>query len=85
MPPESPKATMPLLPEPARRRFLSGLAALPLAAAVAQTSKAAQANTVKTSARIVIAGGGAAGLTAASRLAAALQGASITVVDSRKE
>jgi sulfide:quinone oxidoreductase len=83
--PKNEPTTWPALPEPARRRFLSGLASLPLAAAVAQTSTPAQAASVKTSARIVIAGGGAAGLTAASRLAAALQGATITVVDSRKE
>jgi len=85
MPQNDSKAPMPTLPEPARRRFLSGLAALPLAAAVAQTSTPARAANVKTSARIVIAGAGAAGLTAASRLAAALQGATITVVDARKE
>jgi sulfide:quinone oxidoreductase len=75
----------PPLPEPARRRFLSGLAALPLAAAATTTPVPARAQAVKTSARIVIAGGGAAGLTAASRLAAALQGASITIVDARKD
>lgn len=70
---------------PARRRFLSGLAALPLAAAVAQTARPARADIVKSSARIVIAGGGAAGLTTASRLASGLEGASITVIDARKE
>ncbi|PKO66418.1 MAG: pyridine nucleotide-disulfide oxidoreductase [Betaproteobacteria bacterium HGW-Betaproteobacteria-16] len=68
----------------ARRRFLFGLGALPLAATLAQTSTKARANTTKSSARIVIAGGGAAGLAAASRLAAALDGASITVIDGRK-
>jgi len=85
MPDKSPTPPVPMLPEPARRRFLSGLAALPLVAAVPPSRAAARADTVKSSARIVIAGGGAAGLTAASRLAAALQGASITVVDARKE
>ncbi len=71
--------------ESARRRFLASLGSLPLAAAMVQTSTAARAESVKTGARIVIAGGGAAGLTAASLLAARLQGASITVVDPRKE
>ncbi|UCU96013.1 NAD(P)/FAD-dependent oxidoreductase [Hydrogenophaga taeniospiralis] len=71
--------------ETARRRFLAGLGALPLAAALSQTSTPAQAASVKSSARIVIAGAGAAGLAAASQLAARLQGASITVIDARKE
>jgi sulfide:quinone oxidoreductase len=71
--------------EKERRRFLASLGALPLAAAVAQTSTAAQAETHKTQARIVIAGGGAAGLTAANRLASALDGARITVIDPKKE
>lgn len=68
-----------------RRRFLSqlaGLGTLPLAASLA---KPARANGVTTKARIVIAGAGAAGLTAASRLAATLDGATITVIDGRKE
>lgn len=69
----------------ARRRFLAALGALPLAGAVASTSTLARAEVVKSSARIVIVGGGAAGLTAASHLAERLQGASITVVDARKE
>lgn len=71
--------------EPLRRRFLASLGALPLAAAVGTTTAPARAASVRTQARIVIAGGGAAGLTAASRLAATLEGASITVVDPRKE
>ncbi|MDR7149208.1 sulfide:quinone oxidoreductase [Hydrogenophaga palleronii] len=70
--------------EAARRRFLVGLGALPLAATLAQTSTKARASSMKSSARIVIAGGGAAGLAVASRLAAALDGASITVIDGRK-
>ncbi|MCU0503009.1 MAG: NAD(P)/FAD-dependent oxidoreductase [Anaerolineae bacterium] len=40
---------------------------------------------VATSARIVIAGAGAAGLTAASQLAARLDGARITLIDARQE
>ncbi len=71
--------------ESQRRRFLASLGALPLAAAVAQTATSARAETHKTQARIVIAGGGAAGLTAANRLASALTGAKITVIDPKKE
>jgi sulfide:quinone oxidoreductase len=68
-----------------RRRFLTrlaGVSALPLAAGLATPSRA---STVASKARIVIAGAGSAGLTAASRLAAMLDGASITVIDGRKE
>jgi len=65
----------------ARRRFLAGLGALPLAGTVAP----ARADKLRTQVRIVIAGGGAAGLTAASRLASALDGAVITVIDPRRE
>lgn len=66
----------------ARRRFL----ALSVASAAATTlplQARAQASKLKTSARIVIAGAGAAGLTAASRLSAALDGAHITLIDAR--
>jgi len=69
----------------ARRRFLAGLGALSLLSAAPSPGLAARAPSVQSSARIVIAGGGAAGLAAASHLAARLQGASITVVDARKE
>lgn len=73
---------------PDRRRFLTQMAALPVAAGMlSAVSRPAQAaagqSAVKTSARIVIAGGGAAGLTAASHLAAGLTGAQITVVDAK--
>lgn len=71
-------------PTPDRRRFLAGLGALPLLGAAASAPLTASA-AVKTQARIVIAGGGAAGLTAASRLSTLLEGASITIVDARKE
>jgi sulfide:quinone oxidoreductase len=48
--------------------------------------QAAQArDKVATTARIVIAGGGAAGLTAASQLADRLDGAKITIIDPRQE
>lgn len=78
--------TAPAAPiEAQRRRFLTSLGALPLAAAVAQTATPARAATHKTQARIVIAGAGAAGLTAANRLALALDGAKITVIDPKKQ
>ncbi len=67
-----------LLPD--RRRAL-----LMLGAAAATGSARAAADKVRTTARIVIVGAGAAGLTAASRLAAALDGASITLIDARRE
>ncbi len=67
-----------------RRDWLKLLAAG--AAATAATQQAAQAApAVRTAARIVVAGAGAAGLASASRLAQQLTGASITVVDVRKE
>lgn len=71
-----------LLHAPSQRRaFL--LAAL--GGVAAGSVQAAAPSKVRTQARIVIAGAGAAGLAAASRLAAALDGASITLVDARKE
>jgi len=71
-----------------RRRFLGGIGVSSLAALL--PAEAARASTqatapVKTSARIVIAGGGAAGLTAANKLATQLTGATIIMVDRRKE
>lgn len=66
-----------------RRAWIAGVgaaAALPLVAPARASSAAA----LKTQARIVIVGAGAAGLTAASRLALSLEGAKITLVDSRK-
>jgi sulfide:quinone oxidoreductase len=69
-----------------RRRLLAGLGAAPLITAAAAGAQDTRADVpVKTQARIVIVGGGAAGLTAASRLAARLDGAQITIVDGRKE
>lgn len=65
----------------ARRRFLALAAAG--AAGAALPAQAQARNKLKTSARIVIAGAGAAGLTAASRLSAALDGARITIIDAR--
>ncbi|WP_029008187.1 NAD(P)/FAD-dependent oxidoreductase [Azospirillum halopraeferens] len=64
---------------------LSGAGAMLMAAPALAAEPAPNAPKVKTGARIVIAGAGAAGLTAASRLAARLDGATITLIDRRKE
>lgn len=57
-----------------------------LAAAAASSAEAAAPSrqAVKTQARIVIAGAGAAGLAAAARLSSQLDGASITLIDARE-
>lgn len=68
-----------------RRRFLSGIGTLSLAPVLTTTSEPARALAIKSKAHIVIAGGGAAGLTAASRLAQSLDGATITLIEPRKE
>lgn len=60
-----------------RRRFLAGSAA----ALGAFSASPAQGQTLKTKARIVIAGAGAAGLTVASRLRRLLDGADVVLVD----
>lgn len=65
-----------------RRTFLRLGTAGALGACMPTPALAAEK--VKTKARIVIAGAGAAGLSAASRLADRLDGASITLVDARK-
>ncbi|MCA1951733.1 MAG: NAD(P)/FAD-dependent oxidoreductase [Hyphomicrobiales bacterium] len=70
-----------LNPEPSRRNILGLLAA---AGAGITARPAHAAPKVASRARIVIAGAGAAGLAAASRLAARLDGASITLIDARK-
>lgn len=67
-----------------RRRFVQFLGGMAAGATLAPGAATA-ADKVKTKARIVIAGAGAAGLTAASRLAQALDGARITLIDARKE
>ena len=65
-----------------RRQFLSTMAAITAGAAL--PARAAHQEKTRTSARIVIAGAGAAGLTAAARLSEALDGARITLVDTRQ-
>ena len=65
-----------------RRQFL-GLTVAGTAAAV--TSVPARAEKVRSSARVVILGAGAAGTAAANRLAEQLDGAKITIIDERKQ
>lgn len=64
-----------------RRKLLAGA----MVGLLPATSAAAASPKVRTSARIVIVGAGAAGLAAASRLAQRLDGASITLIDRRRE
>lgn len=72
------------LPQEHRRDFLKLLAAGAVSTAVPlQTASAAEKT--KTTARIVIAGAGAAGLAAASRLSQLLDGARIILIDSRAQ
>lgn len=68
-----------------RRRALLTLGAAGAAGIALTPGIASAANKVTTTARIVIAGAGAAGLAAASRLSEALDGAKITLIDARKE
>jgi len=75
-------------PSPARdgrRRALLMLAAAAAAGTALRPPAARAADRLRTRARIVVAGAGAAGLAAASRLAAALDGASIALLDARRE
>lgn len=67
-----------------RRGFLL-LGAAGAAGSFLSPSVSHAATKVQTRARIVIAGAGAAGLTAAARLVQMLDGASITLIDARKE
>lgn len=67
------------------RRQLLTLSAAGVGSAWLPASAKAAVPKVKTSARIVIAGAGAAGLSVASWLAARLDGAQIIIVDPRKE
>jgi len=67
-----------------RRRFLTIAGAGLIGTALPAASQAARPEKFKSSARIVIAGAGAAGLAMASRLSAMLDGASITLIDARQ-
>lgn len=68
-----------------RRTLLgSGAGALALLATMPAPAEATPATKQATKARIVIAGAGAAGLTAASRLTQRLEGADIVLIDARK-
>ena len=67
-----------------RRRFLQLAAAAGLGGAWFLGPSARRAAAVQTSARIVIAGAGAAGLSVAARLSDSLDGATITIIDGRK-
>ncbi|MEB2319061.1 MAG: FAD/NAD(P)-binding oxidoreductase [Pseudomonadota bacterium] len=69
-------------PDAERRKLM--LLAASAAGLMTLPAPARAADRVRTSARIVIAGAGAAGLATASRLAAALDGAKITLIDARK-
>ncbi|WP_420407448.1 NAD(P)/FAD-dependent oxidoreductase [Hoeflea sp.] len=66
-----------------RRMFLALAAGGGLSAAM--TGTAARADRIKTSARVVIIGAGAAGTALANRLVERLDGAEITILDARKE
>jgi sulfide:quinone oxidoreductase len=68
-----------------RRRFLKVAAGAAGALVVAGTQEKARAERVNTSARIVIAGAGAGGISTASKLARLTEGAQITIIDSREE
>ena len=72
-----------LLKEPFSRRTFMQLTAAG-AGALLLKPEGAQAAKQRSAARIVIAGAGAAGLAAASRLAERLEGATITLIDGRK-
>ena len=72
-----------LLKEPFSRRTFMQLTAAG-AGALLLKPEDAQAAKQRSAARIVIAGAGAAGLAAASRLAERLEGATITLIDGRK-
>lgn len=67
-----------------QRRTLLKLMAAGAAGAMLSPRQSHAASKIKTKANIVIAGAGAAGLATASRLAAVLDGARITLIDARK-
>ncbi len=82
--PGHPHGAEPATFDATRRRWLQALAALPVAAGASGTATPARAS-VKTSARIVIAGGGLGGIAVANRLSRLLDGAKIILVDRKEE
>lgn len=72
-----------LLDDPSRRDFLMLAGGAAAALTVPQTALAKEK--INTKAKIVVAGAGAAGLNAANRLAQQLNGATITLIDPRRE
>lgn len=68
-----------------RRRFLQAALAAGCAATIPGLAHAYSPEKVKTNARIVILGGGSAGITLANQFNNALDGAKITVIDPRKD
>ena len=66
-----------------RRRFLTAALAGGAAAGLVAQSQPAQAQMIRTSAKIVIIGAGAAGMALANRLVRRLDGAQITMIDPR--
>src|SRR5690554_3842680 len=73
---------MPMDMKASRRGFMALAAG---GAALAAAGSAAQAQQVRSSARIVVLGAGAGGAAIANRLAARLDGARITVIDGRPQ
>ncbi|RPH40427.1 MAG: pyridine nucleotide-disulfide oxidoreductase, partial [Burkholderiales bacterium] len=69
---------------PQRRRWLRAMTAAPVLAGASVAAAPARA-TVKTRARIVIAGSGLGGIAVANRLARMLDGARITLIDRKEE
>jgi sulfide:quinone oxidoreductase len=70
--------------DPSRQRWLEGLTVAPVLAGAAAGPAPARA-TIKTSARIVIAGSGLGGIAVANRLSSMLDGAKITIIDRKEE
>ena len=68
-----------------RRDFLIGASAVLGSALLTSNRPVTAAEKIKTKARIVIAGGGAAGLAAASQLVTMIEGADIKLFDARRE
>ena len=79
------KTSPPLLPATSRRAWLTGVSGAGIALAAGAASTPAHAARVATTAHIVIAGSGLAGLALAHRLSKMLDGAKITLIDAKEE